>query len=798
MNNFKNNEKTYHIGVLIGNAGTDHPRELLTGVYDCVREENVEITLFLGSQGHALDFWSQKSEITSTTYNYQYNSLYDYALLGDMDALIIAYGTICIFLSKDEENAFLPKFEGIPKVILEAFDENSSDTYLISDNYQGSRLVVEHLVNEHGYRKILYLSGPSNSHEAQLRKKAYLDVMAEQNIPVTDSMVKDGDFTPMVEHLVEKLLDDNKDAEAIVCGNDEMAIAAYRVCNRRNIVVGKDLAIAGYDNIDSSETLDPPLTTAVQDGVKMGYESIKAAINVCKNGTEPSRKIPAPLIVRGSCGCNYSLINRDSDFIASIVAIKTDNDHENIHKSALMTYHLAKRNQNVPTSLKNSYIEFFEKIIGLFTRIHFHNVDLNDYERITLSVLADTRRLINTNYDAFISNFNLHTVLNILRTLIGYNVNITNDYSEVKLYINIDAQLSTYVESLIKLSHSDSMYQMTQSNKTKAFGLQNMMEGSDNNESFYYRVMQFVKEHKIKNAFLYLMDEPVKVIKGQVTSCPDHMYLAAQMVDNSITVMPSKNVRITKSYGFSHFYPDDPLNRHQYSAFLLFQEEYQYGLLVCETSLKDIDDTSCMALHVSTALSYKYLREKEAASRSQLYGALNELEEKNKVLSFISTYDQLTNLYNRRGFMEQVFSMYHNNPNREALLFFFDLDHLKEINDVFGHAEGDYAITTAGNILKSVFREEDVIARLGGDEFVAVILCDDYSADLGYERIQRLRNITQSFNNTSEKAYYIEMSAGYTTFKFDESFDIQCSLNNADTVLYEAKKQRRDTVKKGN
>ena len=93
----------------------------------------------------------------------QYNSLYDYSLIAGLDAIIISYGTLCIYLDKDDREAFASKYRSVPLVILEEYDEDSPDSFIISDNYGSMYNIVDHLISFHGYKKILYLSGPKNN-----------------------------------------------------------------------------------------------------------------------------------------------------------------------------------------------------------------------------------------------------------------------------------------------------------------------------------------------------------------------------------------------------------------------------------------------------------------------------------------------------------------------------------------------------------------------------------------------------------------------------------------------------------
>ncbi len=130
----------------------------------------------------------------------------------------------------------------------------------------------------------------------------------------------------------------------------------------------------------------------------------------------------------------------------------------------------------------------------------------------------------------------------------------------------------------------------------------------------------------------------------------------------------------------------------------------------------------------------------------------------------------------------------------KQLQLFVEIDHLKEINDSFGHAAGDFAITTAADFLRHCIPEDAAIARIGGDEYVALVVAD---CEDGCDVLtKRLEKHARDFNMSSDKPFYVEMSAGIYSFTCEKNTDIPEILKHSDEVLYEKKKNRRVTIRK--
>jgi len=151
--------------------------------------------------------------------------------------------------------------------------------------------------------------------------------------------------------------------------------------------------------------------------------------------------------------------------------------------------------------------------------------------------------------------------------------------------------------------------------------------------------------------------------------------------------------------------------------------------------------------------------------------------------------DDLTNLYNRRAFLAlagQQLRVARRNA-QGLLLFFADVDNLKQINDTFGHQEGDLALMRTAKTLEQTFRNSDVIARLGGDEFAVLAL-----EASGENRGAILRRLGKSFEGSkpAESRYELTVSIGMSRFDPKHPVTLAKLIANADEAMYQEKKNR--------
>lgn len=156
-------------------------------------------------------------------------------------------------------------------------------------------------------------------------------------------------------------------------------------------------------------------------------------------------------------------------------------------------------------------------------------------------------------------------------------------------------------------------------------------------------------------------------------------------------------------------------------------------------------------------------------------------------LHAMAVTDQLTGLYNRRGFItiaeQQLKSA--DRSKRKGLLAFIDLDGMKRINDNWGHVEGDRALMNAAKLLKQAFRESDIVARIGGDEFA--VLASDVSDMMQEVFLTRLKQQGDAYNTLF---YTLSMSFGSTFYDPENPCSLDELMSRADTLMYEDKRNK--------
>ena len=158
-------------------------------------------------------------------------------------------------------------------------------------------------------------------------------------------------------------------------------------------------------------------------------------------------------------------------------------------------------------------------------------------------------------------------------------------------------------------------------------------------------------------------------------------------------------------------------------------------------------------------------------------------------LRSLALTDDLTCLYNRRAFLALASQQLKvaRRKGQGLLLFFADVDNLKEINDSHGHREGDLALVRTASALEKTFRDSDIPARLGGDEFAILVLEASFrNQEAIFRRLEKsLREL-----NEDEFRYQLSLSVGVARFDPKRCVSLGELMAQADQAMYEEKRRR--------
>jgi DNA-binding LacI/PurR family transcriptional regulator/signal transduction histidine kinase/ActR/RegA family two-component response regulator len=178
---------------------------------------------------------------------------------------------------------------------------------LVLDNRAGMEAAVEHLVREHGIRRPVFLAGTPDNPEAQVRLQAYKNVLARHEIPFDPSLVACGHFMPeQGRTAMDGLLAAGVAFDAVVAGNDNMALGAIEALRKWGRRVPRDIPVTGFDDLPLAEAGNPPLTTVAQPLARMADLAIDTVLAQLAGQKVPdSVVLSSEFVCRRSCGCAF-------------------------------------------------------------------------------------------------------------------------------------------------------------------------------------------------------------------------------------------------------------------------------------------------------------------------------------------------------------------------------------------------------------------------------------------------------------------------------------------------------------
>ena len=740
------------IGVFVVTIDSYVEDYIWTGIEREARQHGYDVIYFNGS--------SLDGPSTSLTH---LNVIYDLVNTQKLDGLIVYSSLMANYSGKDVLHNFLKDFKDIPIVSIGIhFDDYHSITL---DNHESMQSITDHIIS-HGHTKIGYLSGPVTNIEALERLEGYKASLKNHSIEFCENWVYFGDFSkPSGIKGVEELLTNRQlKLDAIICANDDMAFGAYEAIYQKGLHVGQDIAVTGFDNIVSGETIFPPLTTVDQPHTKMGQKAIEFLYNIYNGKIEPQKPLmEGEIVIRQSCGCLHlypKIIGQGKEITimpynnpltrSSRISIWFDLHGEEIYMTMYKSLPHVSSNIDYIKVLEELILAFMEDLKANHIEGRFLHL-LNEYVSKDIAHIDDWQDAVFACY-RYVLEHEISSDLFMLINKIFY------------LSGSLIGQIAKRAEQSVAMLIRDTFF-------TTSRIVQRFHQVMDE-EVLSLELKRQIDEQAIGSLVICKLEAPVALIKGQ-------RVLYSEMSE-VIFGWDNGKVLDIKSFPTSQMLPSSLLNNDQPNQYALYPLVFQnklFGYLI-------IDGTNASNLIIRS------LKTQIENALEKIYW-YKQIESYNKQLMYLSQMDVMTGLNNRHGFFELINHqfLHAKKDGLDLEVTYCDMDGLKQINDKYGHQEGDKAIQLISNTLKNVFRDSNNIARLGGDEFVIIRLLKPRSI-VAEKLVPEVDTKLENFCISLKLPYKLSISFGIARLSDGPAISIEDLMHLADQRLYKNKKQK--------
>lgn len=738
-------------GVLLDEMDGEYHRPLLDGL--CREAERLEVDLV---------FFPGHLRGASEPFEQQFGMVFHMVDRREFDGLVV-FGTLMQgHLDETGMRRFVARFKGLPAVVVGV--EGTGHPAVMLDNQAGFRQLLRHLIDVHGHRRIAMIEGPPGNRDAQERLATYLEVLQQDGLDLDPALRAPGMFhAASGRRAMAELLARGVSFSALVCANDEMAQGALSVAVERGLRVPEDIAIGGFDDLLSIYGVGPSLTSVNQGIDTQGGTALQMLVARLRGEPVAARTaLPTRLVLRSTCGCTGALC-ADTAAAGTLAEQAEDLVRHMDPPQALV----AGFTQDV-LALRAALLgegggPSFEQVL---TRMAFawlgQQSDISPLQNLLVGL---QRRWFGTlepaRFAAVAERLQLGQVLlsNAVelfhnRERVAQNHDTWDLRRELKkrlTAVDIDALLGVLSAALLRLG--------------------------------------------VRTCLLALYQRPTTLVKVQQEGLPRTSRLVLALDDGQV-----RQDVLREEFPTLQLLPAALLataSPRRRVLLPMFYLQEHFGYMVLERQEKERFSYEDLHHEIGTALHSCLVVKELAAARDALRLDLDRARRDNEALSHLAMRDELTGLFNRRGFFELARSMLSTaRLTRQPLtLIFADLDGLKQINDEHGHEEGDVAIREAACLLQQTFRQDDIVSRIGGDEFVVLSRADNLENLPDIER--RLDRRFDAFNQSSGKPYQLGCSLGGTVIPADSVEPLDNVLAQADRLLYAAKRRRKAQTWKG-
>lgn len=756
--------KRKRIAVFLAEPEENYQEQLWNSISDYAQKIDIDVVIFVVVTANIQNRYRFNFSVIKQLFN-----------VNDFDGVIVLAGALFGHQKKNEIIQFFNEITSIPKVSISIQLEGMYNVLI--DNRTGITEILSHLIVHHQRRKIAFIKGPDDNQEAVERYNEYLNTLKEYNIPLDLDLVLNGEFEEHSGYMGVKILLDKRKVtfNALMGADDNIAIGAIAALKERGIKVPIDVAVVGFDNIDEAQFVSPPLTTILQPLLEQGRKAVDIIINIIDGlEVEQNSYLPTKAVFRESCGC----------IAKSVMLLKNGLDNRLINETSVKIKELIFNGIMHEFNLIDQELsENYGSIIKIIDLLLENKFDENTEESLLIFLHEALSECLDSEKDISVLDRALEIIrYNFFKFIYDQNNKLLYDHMFQNAIIMIsDFKIRSHANEKKRITESHGIITDVTESLTFTYDIEELMDN----------LHQKIANLKIPCCYIGLYDSLYNNTENNAEFIVPEYSKMIMVFDNSDSGI--KKYRNTV-FNTNNLLPD--IVRQNKTSFVhivmtLHYNIEQLGFVVFERGNEQTIIYENIRAHVSSAIKNSLLFKQRKAVEDQLKVALKQLEVMNESLRKISIQDELTGLYNRRGFYEFGEKQYQVSKRlgNDLLFMFIDLDRLKYINDTYGHDEGDRAIVLTANILRKSFRQIDIIARLGGDEFVVLAINvkqNDFDAIK-----QRIHENIECCNNEFNKQYHISMSIGDAFFESGCTYTLFEMMEIADKNLYKEKQRKK-------
>lgn len=276
-------QKSHAIGVLLTDMYSVFFPPLISGLESIVQQEGYNLLVASRRAGDGVD-----TQIPIGPHN--------------ADGLIVFPGSLT-----DDEILKLHQ-AGFPLVLIyQSSPEGANIPSVMVWNKRATKELIDHLIEAHHRRSIVFVRGPANNEDSQRRELGYQESLEAHGIACNPNLIISGEYNrnDAYQAMSKFLQNEPPDFDAVFTGNDESAIGIMNAISEKGLRIPDDISVVGFDNLELSAFLTPPLTTINAPTEGVGKTAAQYLFKLMANQeVDPVTLLSTQIVIRRSCGCS--------------------------------------------------------------------------------------------------------------------------------------------------------------------------------------------------------------------------------------------------------------------------------------------------------------------------------------------------------------------------------------------------------------------------------------------------------------------------------------------------------------